>query len=133
MRVGPFFVLAGGGRVLHTLDFAVVCVYFVFTLGVGLWVARHQRSASDYFLGARNLPAWAILLSIVATETSALTVISVPGIAARGDFTFLQLAFGYLIGRARGSPAGCCPATSAASRRLRTRGSRRASAPARVA
>ncbi|HEU5304469.1 MAG TPA: hypothetical protein VFU40_07490, partial [Gemmatimonadales bacterium] len=62
-------------------------------------MARHQRSASDYFLGARNLPAWAILLSIVATETSALTVISVPGIGARGDLTFLQLAFGFLVGR----------------------------------
>ena len=62
-------------------------------------MARHQRSASDYFLGARNLPAWAILLSIVATETSALTVISVPGIGARGDLTFLQLTFGYLVGR----------------------------------
>ena len=80
-------------------DFIVVVLYFVFTLGVGLWVARHQRSASDYFLGARDLPAWAILLSIVATETSALTVISVPGIGARGDLTFLQLAFGFLIGR----------------------------------
>src|SRR4051812_26218344 len=62
-------------------------------------MARHQRSASDSFLGARDLPAWAILLSILATETSALTVISVPGIGARGDLTFLQLAFGYLIGR----------------------------------
>lgn len=62
-------------------------------------MARHPRTAGDYFLGARNLPAWAILLSIVATETSALTVISVPGIGARGDLTFLQLAFGYLIGR----------------------------------
>ena len=74
-------------------------LYFVFTLGVGLWVARHQRSATDYFLGARDLPAWAILLSIVATETSALTVISIPGIGARGDLTFLQLTLGYLIGR----------------------------------
>jgi SSS family transporter len=71
----------------------------VFTLGVGLWVSRHQRSASDYFLGARNLPAWAILLSIVATETSALTVISIPGIGARSDLTFLQLTIGFLIGR----------------------------------
>jgi SSS family solute:Na+ symporter len=84
---------------VHALDLAVVVVYFVFTLGVGLWVSRHQRSAADYFLGARDLPAWAILLSIVATETSALTVISVPGIGARGDLTFLQLTFGYLIGR----------------------------------
>lgn len=66
---------------------------------MGLWVARHQHGASDYFLGARNLPAWAILLSIVATETSALTVISVPGIGARGDLTFLQLTIGYLLGR----------------------------------
>ena len=81
------------------VDLAVVVIYFAFTLGVGLWVSRHQRSASDYFLGARNLPAWAILLSIVATETSAVTVISIPGIGARGDLTFLQLTFGYLIGR----------------------------------
>lgn len=80
-------------------DFVVVVLYFVLTLGIGLWVARHQRSASDYFLGARNLPAWAILLSIVATETSALTVISIPGIGARSDLTFLQLTFGYLVGR----------------------------------
>jgi SSS family transporter len=84
---------------LHSLDLAVVGLYFVFTLGLGLWVARRQRSATDYFLGARDLPAFAILLSIVATETSALTVISVPGIGARGDLTFLQLTLGYLIGR----------------------------------
>ncbi|MFL5447901.1 MAG: sodium:solute symporter family transporter, partial [Gemmatimonadales bacterium] len=80
-------------------DLVVVALYFVFTLGLGLWVARRQRSATDYFLGARDLPAWAILLSIVATETSALTVISVPGIGARSDLTFLQLTFGYLLGR----------------------------------
>ena len=82
---------------MHRLDLAVVVLYFAFTLGVGLWVSRHQRSATDYFLGARNLPAWAILLSIVATETSALTVISIPGIGARADLTFLQLTIGYLM------------------------------------
>jgi SSS family transporter len=70
------------------------------TLGVGLWVTRKQGTAGDYFLGARQLPAWAVLLSIVATETSALTVISVPGVGARGGLVFLQLTFGYLLGRA---------------------------------
>lgn len=66
---------------------------------MGIWATRRQATAGDYFLGARNLPAWAVLLSIVATETSALTVISVPGVGARGDLTFLQLTFGYLVGR----------------------------------
>lgn len=84
---------------MSTLDLGVILGYFALTLGVGMWVSRRQRTAGDYFLGARDLPAWAILLSIVATETSALTVISVPSIAALGDLTFLQLPLGYLIGR----------------------------------
>ena len=74
-------------------------MYFTLTLGVGVWATRQQRTAGDYFLGARSLPTWAILLSIVATETSALTVISVPALAARGDLTFLQLPLGYILGR----------------------------------
>jgi len=84
---------------LSTLDLAVVVVYCAASLGVGLWVARHQETAGEYFLGARNLPAWAILLSIVATETSAITVISIPGTGARGDLTFLQLVLGFIVGR----------------------------------
>jgi SSS family solute:Na+ symporter len=81
------------------LDLVVILAYFAVTLGAGLWVSRSQATAGDYFLGARNLPALAILFSIVATETSAITVISVPGVGARGDLTFLQLTFGYLLGR----------------------------------
>ena len=84
---------------MRPLDLAVIAAYFVFTLALGLWVSRRQSSAGDYFLGARDLPAWAVMLSIVATETSALTVISVPGIGARGNLTFLQLTIGYFIGR----------------------------------
>jgi SSS family transporter len=84
---------------MRAIDLAVILAYFLFTLGLGLWVTRSQRTAGDYFLGARNLPAWTVLLSIVATETSALTVISIPGVGARGDLTFLQLTFGYLVGR----------------------------------
>ncbi len=84
---------------MHSLDLTVVVLYFAFTLGVGLWVSRHQRNATDYFLGARNLPAWASRQTIGAPETSALTVISIPGIGASSDLTFLQLTVGYLIGR----------------------------------
>lgn len=84
---------------MNPIDLTVIVVYFMATLGIGFWVSRGQRSSGDYFLGARNLPAWGVLLSIVATETSALTVISIPGVGARGDLTFLQLPFGYLVGR----------------------------------
>ncbi len=84
---------------MSALDLAVIAVYAVTVVAIGTWASRRQRSAGDYFLGARDLPATAVLLSIVATETSALTVISVPGIGARGDLTFLQLTFGYLVGR----------------------------------
>jgi solute:Na+ symporter, SSS family len=78
---------------------AVIAAYCLAVVVLGLVLAGRQRDASDYFLGHRGLPWWALMLSIVATETSALTIISVPGIAARGDLTFIQIAFGYLVGR----------------------------------
>jgi len=84
---------------VRPLDVAVIAAYCAAVVVFGLVLSGRQRDASDYFLGHRGLPWWAIMLSIVATETSALTVISIPGIAARGDLTFLQLAFGYLAGR----------------------------------
>jgi len=84
---------------MRPLDIAVIAVYCAAVVAFGLILAGRQRDAADYFLGHRGLPWWALMFSIVATETSALTVISVPGIAARGDLTFLQIAFGYLVGR----------------------------------
>ena len=84
---------------MRPLDIAVIVAYFAAVIAFGLAVAGRQRDASDYFLGHRGLPWWALMFSVVATETSALTVISVPGLAARGDLTFLQIAFGYLLGR----------------------------------
>src|SRR5881392_816054 len=84
---------------MRPLDVAVIVAYFAAVIVFGLLLAGRQRDATDYFLGHRGLPWWALMLSIVATETSALTIISVPGLAARGDLTFLQLSFGYLVGR----------------------------------
>lgn len=84
---------------MTALDWVVLAAYGVVVLVVGSHFARRQRDAVEYFLGRHELPWWAVMFSVVATETSALTVISVPGIAARGDLTFLQLALGYLIGR----------------------------------
>src|SRR5437016_6645745 len=84
---------------MRPLDVTVIALYCAAVVVFGLVLAGRQRDASDYFLGHRGLPWWAIMLSIVATETSALTIISVPGLAARGDLTFVQLSFGYLIGR----------------------------------
>ncbi len=84
---------------MRPLDVAVMAVYLAAILAIGLYFTKRQRDAADYFLGRHALPWWAVMFSIVATETSALTVISVPGLAARGDLTFLQISIGYLIGR----------------------------------
>ncbi|MDH3456289.1 MAG: sodium:solute symporter [Gemmatimonadota bacterium] len=81
------------------LDWAVMAVYFVAVIAIGAHFTRRQHDAADYFLGRHSLPWWAVMFSIVATETSALTVISIPGLATRSDLTFLQLPIGYLIGR----------------------------------
>ena len=84
---------------MRAVDWVVALAYLAGVVVAGMWLGRRQAGASDYFLGRHRLPWWAILLSIVAAETSAITVISVPGIGYAGDMTFLQLAFGYLLGR----------------------------------
>ncbi len=84
---------------LNTLDLTIIAVYLVGITIFGLRFRKKDRSLKDYFLADRNIPWWAISLSIVAAETSTLTIISVPGLAYDTDFSFLQLVFGYLVGR----------------------------------
>ncbi len=85
---------------LRAVDLAVVAIYLVAITLFGLRFRKSgERSLRSYFLADRNLPWWAIMLSIVAAETSTLTIISVPGLAFTGDFGFLQIALGYLLGR----------------------------------
>ena len=80
-------------------DVVVLIVYMVGTTVLGVWLGRGQKSSRDYFVASKAIPWWAILFSVVATETSALTFISIPGLSYLGDFSFLQVAMGYLLGR----------------------------------
>lgn len=82
-----------------TLDYVLLVIYFIGITAFGAWLGRGQTSIRDYFLAGRTVPWWAIAFSIVATETSTLTIISTPGIAFGSNMTFLQLVFGYVIGR----------------------------------
>src|SRR5271154_5401673 len=84
---------------LSSLDFAVIGVYLAGATLFGLRFQGKQKTVRDYFLAGNEIPWWAISLSIVAAETSTLTIISVPGLAYETDFRFLQLVFGYLVGR----------------------------------
>jgi SSS family transporter len=88
---------------LHPVDLALVVVYLI---GITLFGLRFRsgkdpntRSLRSYFLADQTIPWWAIALSIVSAETSTLTIISIPGVAFAGDFGFLQIVIGYMLGR----------------------------------
>src|SRR6476660_4175854 len=81
------------------LDAVVLVLYLAGTTALGLYVGRTQRDSNDYFVADRAIPWWAVMFSIVASETSALTFISIPGLAYGGNLGFLEVAVGYLIGR----------------------------------
>jgi len=81
------------------IDLAIVIAYLVGVTLFGAHFRRGQQNLRDYFLGGRTAPWWAIACSIVATETSTLTIISTPGIAYAGNLGFLQLVIGYLVAR----------------------------------
>src|SRR5579871_1202299 len=90
------------GNAMNSVDVAIVALYMLATVGLGWWFSRRQQNLRTYFVGDRDISWWLVLISIVATETSTVTFLSVPGLAYDphgGNFTFLQLAFGYIIGR----------------------------------
>jgi len=87
------------GMGLNKLDFAIIAIYLAGITLFGLRFRKKQRTLRDYFLAGRDIPWWAIALSIVAAETSTLTIISIPGMAYDTNLTFLQVILGYLLGR----------------------------------
>ncbi|HEX7419258.1 MAG TPA: sodium:solute symporter [Thermoanaerobaculia bacterium] len=86
---------------MQPIDLVIIVAYLASIIAIGFWCKRHQKSTRHYFLAGQHLPWWAISGSIVATETSAITFVSIPGVAfaRNGNFTFMQLVIGYLIGR----------------------------------
>jgi SSS family solute:Na+ symporter len=84
---------------IRPIDFAILVLYLAGITAFGARFRRGQKTLRDYFLGGRTAPWWALALSIVATETSTLTIISTPGIAYGGNLGFLQLVLGYLVAR----------------------------------
>src|SRR5881397_2446898 len=84
---------------LSVADWAVVVLYLMGIIALGVWFGKDQRNTRDYFLGSKNIPWWGIGLSIVAAETSALTIIGVPAMAYGGNIAFVQMILGYVIAR----------------------------------
>ncbi|TYP94074.1 transporter, SSS family [Fodinibius salinus] len=81
------------------VDYIVIVLYLVGVAGLGIYAAGRQSSTDDYFMGGNDLPWWAVMFSVVATETSTLTFISIPAVAYGGNLTFLQITLGYIVGR----------------------------------
>src|SRR5580704_13031807 len=84
---------------IHPVDLGIVILYLLGVTALGLHFRRAQQTAQDYFLGGRTAPWWALAFSIVATETSTLTIIGTPALSYSDNMTFLQLVFGYVVGR----------------------------------
>jgi solute:Na+ symporter, SSS family len=84
---------------VHPADLVVLVLYLGTVVLFGAYFSKSQASIQDYFVSGRNLPWWAIMGSIVATETSTVTFISIPGFAYANNLTFLQLVMGYMVGR----------------------------------
>ena len=81
------------------IDYLIVAVYLLGVTLIGVYIGRKQKTSRDYFLGGKEMSWWSVGFSIVASETSTLTFISIPGLAYKSDMHFLQLAVGYFFGR----------------------------------
>src|SRR5437867_26628 len=83
----------------ESADWLIIAFYLIGIILFGLWFGKDQKNTRDYFLGSKNIPWWGIGLSIVAAETSALTIIGVPGTAYASNIGFIQMIAGYVIAR----------------------------------
>jgi hypothetical protein len=91
--------IPSGRQFLSAADWLIIATYLLGIIGLGVFFGKDQRNTRDYFLGSKNIPWWGIGFSIVAAETSALTIIGVPALAYGGNLLFIQMVIGYVIAR----------------------------------
>lgn len=84
---------------MHWVDISIIALFMLGVFITGSLMGRTVKNMKDYFSASNNLPWWAVMVSIVAAETSVLTFLSIPGVAYLGDFSFLQVCIGYIVGR----------------------------------
>ncbi len=84
---------------MHWIDIAIIAAFMTGVFVAGSVLGKSVKNMKDYFSGGNRLPWWAVMVSIVAAETSVLTFLSIPGVAYLGNFTFLQVCIGYIVGR----------------------------------
>ena len=84
---------------MHWVDIVIIALFMAGVFIAGSLMGRSVKNIKDYFSASNNLPWWAVMVSIVAAETSVLTFLSIPGVAFLGDFSFLQVCLGYIVGR----------------------------------
>ena len=83
------------------LDLVIIGVYFAIIIGIGVHFSRRNKDVSEFALGGRSIPWWAVLASILASEISAGTFFGTPGEGFRlRNYTYAQLMAGYTPARA---------------------------------
>jgi SSS family transporter len=82
------------------MDLVIIVLYFVIIIAIGVHFSRRNKDVSEYALGGRSIPWWAVLASILAAEISAGTFFGAPGEGFRlQNYTYAQLMVGYLLAR----------------------------------
>ena len=81
----------------RALDYLIVGVYLLGMIGIGAWFTRRENSADDFFRGGRRVPWWASGMSLFATLSSAISLMSMPRMGYASNWTYFAIGIGELL------------------------------------
>ena len=84
---------------LTPLDLSIISAYFIVVIFVGIFYGRREKGIGDFILGGKQVPWFAVLCSIVATEISAVTFLATPAVGFNENLNYLQFGFGSIVAR----------------------------------